>query len=63
VLYWKGIKKRLTGGWIATSVLCQRATRGQLVYQTKHLLQGQDETTKQIKEAVKDYLLIKKQAD
>jgi len=26
VLYWKGIQKQLTGGWIATTVLCQHAT-------------------------------------
>jgi len=63
VLYWKGIRKQLTGGWIATTVLHQRATRGQLEYKADHLLLGQAETTKQIKEAVQDYLLIKKQAD
>jgi len=63
VLYWKDIQKRLTGGQIATSVLCQQATHGQLEYKTKHLLLGQAETTTQIKEAAQDYLLIKKQAD
>ncbi len=63
ILYWKGIWKHISGSQIATSVLQQRAQRGQLVYQPQHVRMTQVDATIQIKEAAKDYLQIKKQVD
>ncbi len=63
ILYWKGIRKCLTGRRIATVILQQRAQRGQLEHQNQHLLLNMAEVAKKLKEAVLDYLQIKKQAN
>jgi len=63
VLYWKGIHKCITGGQIATTVLWQWASRDQIEYKDCHLLLNQAAAMTQVKEAAKDYLQFKKQAD
>jgi len=61
ILYWKGVAKRAQGGQISTTVLKQRAIKGQLQFSCEHWALPSNDIQQRISSAYDDYLLIKKQ--
>jgi len=63
ILYWKGIRKRMEGGSISTTVLKRRASKGSLVYQDAHWRLPPDVIKSKIESAYADYQQLKAQKD
>jgi len=63
ILYWQGIRKRISGGKISGKVLRKCAKQGAETFLTDHLLLTLADVNYKLKQATHNYKLIKKTSD